>query len=371
MSNKFNEAATGLEALLPGLEFSRETHVQWRDCDQSCRDKNPSIGDAAFHAGCVKEYDERINAIKAAVTVLCDASTGIAAMTEVMTLDQREQDIINWIGEVTANGSMSGAAANKVREHFAAIKARDARVAAVVMPDWKLSEYNAELAATQPPAQPVSVPQRSQIHSAIQSDIDNLGFATIRQAELDALCAAPLPPAQPEFDEDQAADHAREYFTQQFKDHLNPATACLVWNFALALGNKLADAEKKYGYTDGWRSTDWMDECRAKLLEHVAKGDPRDVAAYCAFLWHHGERTAAQPEPASADAEDAARPKSEWHEDYGPVVWWAWCGAAWAGEPAWIGTPNDSDWPGYHTHWTPHPAMPPLRDAARAAKGGG
>jgi hypothetical protein len=50
-----------------------------------------------------------------------------------------------------------------------------------------------------------------------------------------------------------------------------------------------------------------MDECRAKLLEHVANGDPRDVAAYCAFLWHHGERTAAQPEPASADAEDAAR----------------------------------------------------------------
>jgi hypothetical protein len=127
--------------------------------------------------------------------------------------------------------------------------------------------------------------------------------------EIFAELAAPQPPAQPEFDEDQAADHAREYFTQQFKDHLNPATGCLVWNFALALGNKLADAEKKYGYTDGWRSTDWMDECRTKLLEHVAKGDPRDVAAYCAFLWHHGERTAmpAQPEPASADAEDAWR----------------------------------------------------------------
>ncbi len=53
-----------------------------------------------------------------------------------------------------------------------------------------------------------------------------------------------------------------------------------------------------------------------------------------------------------------ARPISEYHEDHGSVVWWAWEDDAWLGEPAWIGTPSDSDWPGYHTHWTPHPAMP-------------
>jgi len=72
---------------------------------------------------------------------------------------------------------------------------------------------------------------------------------------------------------------------------LHPATADLVRRFSEALAAKLAAAEKKYGYSDGWRSPDWMDECRAKLLEHVAKGDPRDVAAYCAFLWHRGEKT--------------------------------------------------------------------------------
>jgi hypothetical protein len=59
-----------------------------------------------------------------------------------------------------------------------------------------------------------------------------------------------------------------------------------------AMRHKLAAAEKKYGYTDRWQETDWMDECRDKLIEHVAKGDPRDVAAYCAFLWHHGASTA-------------------------------------------------------------------------------
>lgn len=74
---------------------------------------------------------------------------------------------------------------------------------------------------------------------------------------------------------------------------LHPQTVNLVVRFARALAAKLAAAEVKYGYSDGWLSPNWMDECRAKLLEHVAKGDPIDVAAYCAFLWHHGASTAA------------------------------------------------------------------------------
>lgn len=73
---------------------------------------------------------------------------------------------------------------------------------------------------------------------------------------------------------------------------LNANTAHLVLRFAQALAEKLSRAEVKYGYSDGWMQHDWMDECRAQLMEHVAKGDPRDVAAYCAFLWHHGQSTA-------------------------------------------------------------------------------
>lgn len=75
-------------------------------------------------------------------------------------------------------------------------------------------------------------------------------------------------------------------------DDLNPHTKNLVVRFARAMAKKLLAAEVKYGYTDGWRTEDWMDECRAKLLEHIAKGDPVDVANYCAFLWHHGASTA-------------------------------------------------------------------------------
>jgi len=64
-----------------------------------------------------------------------------------------------------------------------------------------------------------------------------------------------------------------------------------------------------------------------------------------------------------------ARSLAEWHEDDGNVMWWAWCGQDWAGEPAWCGTPNDSDWPGYHTHWTQQPVEPALIDRRDATPG--
>jgi hypothetical protein len=68
----------------------------------------------------------------------------------------------------------------------------------------------------------------------------------------------------------------------------------------------------------------------------------------------------------SATAVVPARALAEWHEDDGNVMWFAWCGHEWAGEPAWCGRPDDSDWPGYHTHWVPHPKFPPAVDAASA-----
>lgn len=59
-----------LEALLSDLEFSRETHRQWRDCDQSYRDQNPDIGDDQFHAQMMNVYDERISVIVDAIECL-------------------------------------------------------------------------------------------------------------------------------------------------------------------------------------------------------------------------------------------------------------------------------------------------------------
>jgi hypothetical protein len=69
------------------------------------------------------------------------------------------------------------------------------------------------------------------------------------------------------------------------------ALANLVRDFSEALLEKLVASEEKYGWNGGWKEEGWMDECRSRLREHLEKGDPRDVAAYCAFLWHHKERT--------------------------------------------------------------------------------
>lgn len=111
-----------------------------------------------------------------------------------------------------------------------------------------------------------------------------------------ALAASKPEPQATTYDNPPAEINARLQMWLTLGKELHPNTSNLVVRFARALASKLADAEKKYGYSDGWRDSGWMDECRSKLMEHIAKGDPRDVAAYCAFLWHHGESTV-QPEP--------------------------------------------------------------------------
>lgn len=47
-------------------------------------------------------------------------------------------------------------------------------------------------------------------------------------------------------------------------------------------------------------------------------------------------------------AAPAPRPLSEWHEDTGPVLWWSFP----VQEPPYAGTPLDSDFPAYVTHFT-------------------
>lgn len=65
-----SELLMRLKKLLPELEFGRGTHIQWRDCPQIYREKNPDIGDIEFHQKCVDTYDERIATIKDAITFI-------------------------------------------------------------------------------------------------------------------------------------------------------------------------------------------------------------------------------------------------------------------------------------------------------------
>jgi hypothetical protein len=70
----------------------------------------------------------------------------------------------------------------------------------------------------------------------------------------------------------------------------------LVRRFSEALLAKLK-ASRANGRS-GWGRDDWEKECQDGLLRHLAKGDPRDVAAYCAFMWHHGWSTQTDEGPA-------------------------------------------------------------------------
>ncbi|WP_265440185.1 hypothetical protein [Bradyrhizobium sp. SEMIA] len=92
-----------------------------------------------------------------------------------------------------------------------------------------------------------------------------------------------------------------QYIMRELPDPNCPACNdplnALVARFAKALLAKLKLAEANG--RSGWERDDWETQCRQGLLHHVEKGDPRDVAAYCAFMWHHGWATAPRTAAAS------------------------------------------------------------------------
>lgn len=55
-----------------------------------------------------------------------------------------------------------------------------------------------------------------------------------------------------------------------------------------------------------------------------------------------------------------AKPLESWTPDLGPVAWWCYSESfhEWVTSLPWIGTPEDIDWPGHHTHFSPLPAQP-------------
>lgn len=50
------------------------------------------------------------------------------------------------------------------------------------------------------------------------------------------------------------------------------------------------------------------------------------------------------------------RPEEDWTENMGSVLWW-YLPNGYIEEPPYCGSPLDTEWPGYHTHWTPLPQL--------------
>ncbi|EBI8700562.1 DUF550 domain-containing protein [Salmonella enterica subsp. enterica serovar Gatuni] len=85
--------------------------------------------------------------------------------------------------------------------------------------------------------------------------------------------------------------HIKEQPVPVMPAELHPDTQNLVADFCTALAEKLYKAQLKYGYDADWKQDGWATQCLAHFHQHIAKGDPRDVAAYCAFMWYHGWKT--------------------------------------------------------------------------------
>jgi hypothetical protein len=100
-------------------------------------------------------------------------------------------------------------------------------------------------------------------------------------------------------DDDSRLDEITDAAIQAFAAPAAPAVAPhpddeAVDQFAIALKAKLAESRAKG--RRGWKHCDPA-FLSASLREHVEKGDPRDVAAYCMMLWHQ-EQPIAAPAPA-------------------------------------------------------------------------
>lgn len=125
-------------------------------------------------------------------------------------------------------------------------------------------------------------------------------------------------------------EHAKPVPT--IPSELHPDTQKLVTDFCTALAEKLYKAQLKYGHSDDWSYANWEIECQTAFHEHIAKGDPRDVAAYCAFMWYHGWKT--EPEqPASVATSPvndvtAGKPLTITLPDIGSKAFWSGAGKA-------------------------------------------
>lgn len=79
-------------------------------------------------------------------------------------------------------------------------------------------------------------------------------------------------------------------------DELRDDFRALLCRFNTALLDKLLANERKYKFGYGWQESNWEEELQRDLIKHIEKGDPRDVAIYSLFAWHHQWRTTPQEE---------------------------------------------------------------------------
>ena len=141
------------------------------------------------------------------------------------------------------------------------------------------------------------------------------------------------------------------------------ATDDLVDRFAVALKAKLRAAGEKYGFDDAWKADDWRDKLIEDLWRHGQKGDPRDVAAYCAFAWHHQWSVSGEVFPGSGKNPYAPQDEGAAGEPVAKVVRKGFS----TGSISWTKFGQDADLSD-ETPLFAHPSPTPAADADRVRK---
>lgn len=101
------------------------------------------------------------------------------------------------------------------------------------------------------------------------------------------------------------------------------------------------------------------------LWDTVCRPVNRCVDPDSATLEHHPDLLRDREDAERWREATRLRPLDDYHEDMGPVLWWRLP----IDEPPYCGSPLCSNWPGYHTHFTPVvlPALQATRDGQRSA----
>ncbi len=207
--------------------------------------------------------------------------------TERDILRERERDICKAVGGV----SDGGAYRNDIIEHLLMLTDKARKVDELTEALNHLTEITKEAAQNR---------TEDEWTKAFKDRDDALTKRFEAESTIRTACALTgfAPTLTPESDDEKLTAEAliqgiRTLKAERVKapEDLYPETKKLVHDFATALGKKLFAAQLKYGYTAEWTKKDWLDECRLKLVDRVAHGDPLDVAAYAAFLWYHNSNT--------------------------------------------------------------------------------
>lgn len=129
---------------------------------------------------------------------------------------------------------------------------------------------------------------------------DRLGAAALK-AGIAAAPKAPRPDSLTQLVQmsEDAGLYREDFAPQQAAPAVPHPDDAAVDRFAAALKTKLAHARAKG--RSGWDSAECTQQRLSGMLrEHVEKGDPRDVANFCMFLWCRGEAIAAPQQEVQA-----------------------------------------------------------------------